>query len=126
MWTTIAVQDVGASLDWYQSLLGIPPTSPEHEYYAQVVDGDGTILLCLHRWGDHDHPSLSNPERGGHGHGLLLFLRVDDFEATLARARNLTPRLEEEPHLNPGPQAMEFSVLDPDGYFVSISAFARG
>lgn len=124
MWTTIAVQDVSTSLKWYQSLLGIPVTTPEHEYYAQVVDADGTVLLCLHRWGDHDHPSLSNPEHGDHGQGLLLFLRVDDFEATLRRARNLKLRLEEEPHINPGPKTMEFSLLDPDGYYVSISAFA--
>lgn len=124
MWTTIAVQDVGASLTWYQSLLDIPATTPEHDYYAQVVDADGTVLLCLHRWGDHDHPSLSNPERGHHGHGLLLFLRVDDFEGVLARARNLKLRFQEEPHFNPGPKAMEFCLLDPNGYHVSISALA--
>ena len=32
--------------------------------------------------------------------------------------------LEEEPHINPGTKTLEFSLLDPDGYYVSISALA--
>ncbi|CAM5378779.1 VOC family protein [Rhodanobacter lindaniclasticus] len=89
-----------------------------------MLDADGTVLLCLHRWGDHDHPSLSSPDIAKPGHGLLLFIRVDDFEATLARARARGLPLAEEPHINPGPDTWEFSALDPDGYHVSISALA--
>lgn len=122
MWTTIGVRDVSISLKWYQALLGLAPSAPDHDYYSQVLDADGTVLLCLHRWGDHDHPPLSSPDNGKSGNGLLLFLRVDDFDETLSRARSLQIRLEEEPHINPGPNALEFSLLDPDGYYVSISA----
>jgi hypothetical protein len=32
--------------------------------------------------------------------------------------------LEEEPHVNPSTRAQEFSLRDPDGYYVTISAFA--
>ena len=123
-WTVIAVRDVPRSLNWYQVLLGIAQTPPEHDYFAQVLDADGTVLLCLHRWGDHDHPPLSNPNIAKPGNGLLLFIRVDDYDATLSRARELKLHLEEEPHINPGPNAWEFSVRDPDGYYVSISATA--
>ena len=123
-WTIIAVRDVLSSLKWYQALLGLTPSTPEHDYFGQVLDADGTVLLCLHRWGDHDHPPLSSPENGKPGNGLLLFLRVDDFVATLSRARNLMLRLAEQPHINPGPKTLEFSLLDPDGYYVSISALA--
>jgi hypothetical protein len=98
--------------------------SPAHDYFGQVVDTDGTVLLCLHRWGDHDHPPLASPDNGKPGNGLLLFLRVDDFEETLSRARDLELRLAEEPHINPGTKTREFSLLDPDGYYVSISALA--
>jgi hypothetical protein len=36
------------------------------------------------------------------GNGILLFLRVDDFDVALAKGRTLVvSRLEEEPHLNP-------------------------
>ena len=60
-WTIIGVADVPRSFDWYQSLLGLPPTAPAHEYFGQIVDTDGTVLLCLHEWGAHEHPSLTSP-----------------------------------------------------------------
>ena len=56
------------------------------------------------------------------GNGLLLFFRVDDFEAALQRARALVTQLEEDPHVNPNTETMEFSLRDPDGYYVTISA----
>jgi hypothetical protein len=40
----------------------------------------------------------------------------------LKRARLLVSRLDEEPHLNPNTETQEFSVRDPDGYYVTISA----
>ena len=46
----------------------------------------------------------------------------DDFDDALQRARSLVPRLDEEPRVNPSTRTMEFSLRDPDGYFVSISA----
>jgi hypothetical protein len=67
-----------------------------------------------------------SPEDGAPGNGLLLFFRVDDFEMALKRARALVGRFEEEPHLNPNTQTMEFSLRDPDGYFVTISALSTG
>jgi catechol 2,3-dioxygenase-like lactoylglutathione lyase family enzyme len=125
IWTIIGVRDVAGSLRWYQTLLGLPLTEPAHADFAQVIDADGTVLLSLHEWGAHDHPPLSSPENGTPGNGLLLFFRVDDFDQALDRAQALVPRLEEEPHFNPNPQALEFSVRDPDGYYVTISALAE-
>jgi catechol 2,3-dioxygenase-like lactoylglutathione lyase family enzyme len=121
-WTIIGVSDVARSFRWYQTLFGQPPTAPAHDYFGQLRDTDDTVLLCLHRWGSHEHPSLTSPDNGAPGNGLLLFFRVDDFDAALARARQLVPRLEEEPNLNPNTGTMEFSLRDPDGYYVSISA----
>ena len=63
-------------------------------------------------------------DHGIPGNGLLLFFRVDDFDLTLQRARALVTRLEEEPHLNPNTQTEEFSLRDPDGYYVTISALS--
>jgi predicted enzyme related to lactoylglutathione lyase len=79
-------------------------------------------LLCLHKWGAHEHPPLRSPDHAAPGNGLLLFFRVDDFNETLERAHSLVDQLEEEPHLNPNTQTLEFSIHDPDGYFVTISA----
>jgi hypothetical protein len=50
---------------------------------------------------------------------------VDDFEIALERARALLARLEEEPHLNPNTQTREFSLRDPDGYYVTINESAE-
>ena len=66
-----------------------------------------------------------SPDEAAPGNGLLLFFRVDDYEMALKRARALVDRFEEEPHLNPNTQTMEFSLRDPDGYFVTISALSE-
>ena len=120
--TIIGVRDVRRSFKWYQSLLGQPDTAPGHDYFGQILDTDGTVLLCLHQWGAHDHPPLMSPAERTPGNGLLLFFRVDDFDMALKRARALVPRFEEEPHVNPNTQTREFSLRDPDGYYVAISA----
>jgi catechol 2,3-dioxygenase-like lactoylglutathione lyase family enzyme len=121
-WTIIGVRDVPLSVKWYQSLFGQPATSPNHTYFGQILDSDGTVLLCLHEWGAHEHPSLASPDVATPGNGLLLFFRVDDFDLALKRARALVARLEEDPHLNPNTRTEEFSLRDPDGYYVTISA----
>jgi catechol 2,3-dioxygenase-like lactoylglutathione lyase family enzyme len=121
-WTIIGVADVPQSFTWYQSLLGLSETAPAHDDFGQIVDPDGTVLLCLHKWGAHEHPSLASPQYATPGNGLLLFFRVDDFDAALPRGRALVSRLEEEPHVNPSTGTMEFSLRDLDGYYVTISA----
>ena len=122
LWTIIGVSDVPVSFTWYQSLLGLPKTTPAHDYFGQIVDTDGTVLLCLHQWGEHEHPPMMSPDTASPGNGLLLFFRVDDYEEALKRARTLVPQFEEEPLQNPNTQTMEFSLRDPDGYYVTISA----
>jgi len=49
-WMIIGVSDVAGSLKWYQSLLGLPATAPAHDDFGQILDSDGTVLLCLHEW----------------------------------------------------------------------------
>jgi predicted enzyme related to lactoylglutathione lyase len=123
-WTIIGVDEVSSSFKWYQSLFGQPETQPGHPYFGQILDSDGTVLLCLHQWGAHEHPSLTSPHAATPGNGLLLFFRVDDFDMALGRARTLVARLEEEPHTNLNTTTQEFSLRDPDGYYVTISALS--
>ena len=119
-WTIIGVRDVPGSLRWYQALFGQPETPPGHDDFGQILDTDGTVLLCLHQWGAHEHPSLMSPAGALPGNGLLLFFRVDDFDRALERTRALA-RLEEEPHVNSHTGTREFSLRDLDGYYVTIS-----
>src|SRR4051794_12701606 len=121
-WTIIGVADVARSFEWYQLLFGQARTLPAHDDFGQIVDDDGTVLLCLHQWGAHEHPPLASPDRADPGNGLLLFFRVDDFDETLQRARTLVEAFEEEPNLSSNTRTMEFALRDPDGYYVMISA----
>src|SRR5690349_947826 len=101
LWTIVGVAHVARSFTWYQSLLGQPEAYPAHDDFAQICDADGAVVLCLHQWGAHEHPSLISPDQSRPGNGLLLFFRVDDYDATLLRARALVSQFAEEPHLNP-------------------------
>jgi catechol 2,3-dioxygenase-like lactoylglutathione lyase family enzyme len=121
-WTIIGVADVSQSFKWYQSLLSLPEIAPAHDHFGQILDSDGTVLLCLHAWGAHGHPSLTSPHHAKPGNGLLLFFRVDDFDGALQRVPARGFLLEEEPHMNPSTGTMEFSLRDLDGYYVTISA----
>jgi catechol 2,3-dioxygenase-like lactoylglutathione lyase family enzyme len=122
IWTIIGVRDVRTSFKWYQTLFGQPATRPGHDHFGQLVDDDGTVLLCLHQWGEHEHPSLASPDTATPGNGLLLFFRVDDLEMAVERARTLVDGFEEELNTNPNTGTREFSLRDPDGYFVTISS----
>jgi catechol 2,3-dioxygenase-like lactoylglutathione lyase family enzyme len=121
-WTIVGVTDVTRSFNWYQSLFGQPESAPAHDYFGQILDADGTVLLCLHAWGAHEHPTLSSPGLAPPGNGLLLFFRVDDFDNALSRARGLVAKLELEPQLSPATGTLEFALRDPDGYYVMVSA----
>ena len=123
-WTIIGVANVARSLKWYQSLFGQSETTPAHDDFAQVLDADGTVLLCLHQWGAHEHPTLSDPDKALPGHGLLLFFRVDDFDEALLRARSLVSALELEPQVNPATRTREFALRDLDDYYIMVSALA--
>lgn len=121
-WTIIGVADVARSFRWYRSLFGQAPADPAHDYFGQILDDDGTVLLCLHKWGSHDHPTLRGAELAEPGNGLLLFFRVDDFDRVLSHARALVDQLAEEPQLNPATGTMEFALRDLDGYYVMVSS----
>lgn len=49
-WTIIGVADVARSFA-YQTLLGLPKSTPAHDDFGQILDADGTVLLSLHQWG---------------------------------------------------------------------------
>ena len=98
-WTIIGVASVSESFKWYQSLLGLPEATPAHTSFGQILDSDGTVLICLREWGAHEHPSLTSPDYAKPGNGLLLFFGVDNFDEALQRARALVGRMEEEPHV---------------------------
>ena len=130
-WPIIAVADVMASTNWYTALLQARENHPGATVFNQIVDGDGTILLCLHHWGpsgpsgDHDWPSLADRGEGGVGNGLLLWFVVDDFDAAWQRARELAAVIDEPPNTDNGTGMRAFVVRDPDGYYVTVNEMRK-
>ncbi|GAC1514922.1 MAG: hypothetical protein NVS1B11_30740 [Terriglobales bacterium] len=47
-WKIIGVGDVPDSFKWYQAPFCQPATLPAHDYFGQILDSDGTVLLGLH------------------------------------------------------------------------------
>lgn len=121
MSTIIGVGDVACSFRWYLRLLCREgAAAPEH--FGQILDYAGTVLLYLHLWGSHDHPTLMVRSACDIGNGLILFLRTDRFELSLTTAHTLVEHWEQEPRRNPNTGTMEFAVRDPDGYHVMVSS----
>ena len=66
-------------------------------------------------------PSMGDPTRDV-GNGTLLWFEVDDFDAAVARARELEAPILLDVHRNPNANHRELWVRDPDGYTVVISS----
>jgi catechol 2,3-dioxygenase-like lactoylglutathione lyase family enzyme len=119
----IAVRDVGASSRWYSKLLNVDRLGgDEHpEIYDRLLC-KGQLILQLHAWDEEEHPNLVGTDAAPHGHGVLLWFEVDDFDAAVERARALKAEIVEEPHINPAPGHREIWIRDPDGYVVVIAS----
>ncbi|HEX4458339.1 MAG TPA: VOC family protein, partial [Polyangia bacterium] len=68
------------------------------------------------------HPNLVGADAAPHGHGVLLWFEVSDFDAVVARARALAAEVVEDVHVNPAPAHRELWIRDPDGYVVVIAS----
>ncbi len=126
-WPIIGVADVPKSSAWYSRLLDAQNNHPGGTVFDQILDKDGTILLCLHLWDQHKDrwPSLSNPEEGNVGKGLLLWFVVNDFDAAWERAQTLGAAIEESPNTDNGTLMRAFTIRDPNGYYVAVNEARR-
>jgi len=92
------------------------------EDFDILVARDNQVLLCLHKWGEHQHPSMSSPDITP-GNGLILYFRTESLEEIRQNATNLGCTIEQELHLNTNSTKMEFSLRDPDGYYLTVTEF---
>jgi catechol 2,3-dioxygenase-like lactoylglutathione lyase family enzyme len=115
----IAVADVEKSSAWYQRLLGCR-SNHGGPYFDRLVNDAGEVLLLLHHWGAEEHPSMRARPAGEQGVGLVLYFRVDDLKAAYRRAMEMKAAVLDEPHYNEQAHQDEFSLRDPDGYFITI------
>lgn len=115
----IGVKDVIKSSEWYQKLLNCK-SNHGGEKFEVLVDEDETVILCLHKWGEHNHPTLSNSNIKP-GNGLILYLRVDDLKKVWINAQKLNAAIEEPPHLNENSGKEQFTLRDLDEYYLMVS-----
>ena len=117
----IAVKQVATSSKWYQELFDCKSIHGGDEFDV-LVDEKGTVLLCLHVWGAHDHPSMMDPDKKP-GNGLILYFRTTELDAIRANAERMKVIIDSDVQLNPNSRKKEFSLYDPDGYYLSISEY---
>src|SRR4030095_16342133 len=75
----IAVKDVEASSKWYQSVFGCRSMHGGKEFDILVSEND-EILICLHKWEAHGHPTMADPTITP-GNGLILYFRTENMNA---------------------------------------------
>lgn len=117
----IAVKDVEVSSKWYQTVLGLKSLHGGKGFDV-LVSEDNEILLCLHPWGAHQHPTMLDSSITP-GNGLILYFRTENLKKIRENAAKMQVLIEEEIHLNEHSPKLEFSMRDLDGYFVSVTEF---
>lgn len=119
----IAVKDIEISSKWYESVLGLKRTHGGSDFAGMVSDND-EILICFHKWGEHEHPTMNNPNMSP-GNGLILYFRAENMSEIRQNVEKTGWSVEEDIHVNPNSTKMEFSLRDPDGYYLTITEFHK-
>jgi catechol 2,3-dioxygenase-like lactoylglutathione lyase family enzyme len=117
--TIIAVKDVAKSSKWYQDLLNLE-SNHGGDTFEMLADKNGNIILCLHLWGEHDHPTMTD-QNNIIGNGLILYFRVENLNEIWTTAKKVKADIHQEPHLNPNSGQNQFTLRDLDGYYLMIS-----
>lgn len=94
----IAVRDVNASAKWYQDVFGFKRNHGGDEF-AVMVHHDNEVVLCLHKWGEHEHPTMTNVSLTP-SNGLILYFRTDDLNIIRKNVTRIAYPIEKEIHLN--------------------------
>ncbi len=118
----IAVKDVEISANWYQKVFGFKRVHGGKDRFAVLVSENNEIQLCLHKWGEHHHPTMANPDLTP-GNGLILYFRTENLDAIRQNVDETGSVVEEDIHLSTSSLKKEFSLRDPEGYYLTITEF---
>jgi len=116
--TIIAVKNVSESSEFYQKLLGCKSEHSGNTF--EILTSEKQVVLCLHKWSEHEHPTMINPIKEN-GSGLILFFRVDDLNEIFENAKTLNVDIEKEIHYNENSLKNQFILRDLDNYYLIIS-----
>lgn len=115
----IAVKDVNLSVAWYQSIFGCKRTHGGYTFAVLVAEND-EVLLCLHKWGAHEHPTMADPTSTP-SNGLILYFKTENLNSVRQKVEKEGYAVEEELHLNANSGKMEFALRDPDDYYIIVT-----
>lgn len=116
--TIIAVKSVPESSEFYQRLLGCKSEHGGETF--EILTSENNVVLCLHKWGEHEHPTMINPIKDN-SNGLILFFRVDNLNEIFENAKTLKVDIEKEIHYNENSLKNQFTLRDLDDYYLIIS-----
>ena len=119
----IAVKNVSETSQWYQTVFDCRSIHGGDEFDV-LVNQEGEVFICLHQWGEHEHPTMKNAGLTN-GNGLILYFRTVNMEEVRQNLARIDYKVEREIQLNPNSGKREFSLRDPDGYYLTISEFHR-
>jgi len=119
----IAVSNVPETSSWYQSVFDCHSAHGEEEFDV-LKTRSGQVFIYLHKWGEHDHPTLKS-QMAAAGNGLILYLRTENMDEIRQNLFQLGHAVEKEIQLNSNSGKREFSVRDPNGYYLTISEFHK-
>jgi len=119
----IFTDDVEATSQWYQQLLGLK-SAHGGPHYEMLTDESGALALQLHHADAAEHGGARLPVGSARGAGVLLYVRTDDVRGLYARTQAIGARTEGEPAFIELAGHTEFVVRDPDGY--AIAVYQRG
>lgn len=117
----LAVKDVEYSAKWYRDIFGFANAHGGSNFAVLKSETD-QVILCLHEWEAHHHPTLTDPTIPS-GNGLLLYFRTENWEKIMENLAERQWKIEEELHLNTNSLRKEFSFRDPDGYFLTVTEY---
>jgi catechol 2,3-dioxygenase-like lactoylglutathione lyase family enzyme len=119
----IAVKDIEASSNWYRKIFGFR-NNHGGDHFSVLVSDDEEIILCLHKWNEHNHPTMTDPGITP-GNGLLLYFRTESMSNIYQNALEAGCVIEQDIHLNKNSLRKEFSFRDPDGYYLTVTEFHK-
>jgi predicted enzyme related to lactoylglutathione lyase len=118
----ISVTDVERSVEWYCQVFDCERAHGGKGRFAVLELENNEVLLCLHNRAEGDHPTLTNPGLAP-GNGLLLYFRAENMDTIRQNVEKAGLVVDKEVYVNPNSEKREFSIRDPDGYYLTISEF---
>lgn len=116
-YTILYVNDVEASIHFYQHVLGFP-IKLRVESYVEFDTGDVTLSINS-RQDVKEAVGLPVPEANQASHTFEIGFVVDDVEQTIASMKEKGVSIIKEPAKKPWGQTVAY-VSDPDGHFIEI------